>query len=295
MTRVEALGYLGLRVKSLDDWEVFATEILGMTASRQEIDGEAALVLRMDERAHRITLRTGDDELDYVGWQVSGPGALDEVAAALDEAGVACKDDAELAELRGVRRLLTCRDPAGYALEFHYGPTMTQEPFVSPTGARFVTTTPDGADTGLGHVVVVCDNVEETTAFYQRVLGFKLSDHIIPVPGMLLTFLHTNPRHHSLAVAPIHGDGPGGINHFMVEVDDLDVVGRALDKVHRRKIRQLATLGRHTNDKMLSFYVQSPSGFGVEYGTDGLLIDEKTWSVVTYDASAYWGHVFDPA
>lgn len=293
MTRVEALGYLGLRVKSLDDWEVFATEILGMTATREEIDGEDALVLRMDERAHRVTLRAGDDELDYVGWQVSGPDALDEVAAALDEAGVAYKDDVALAELRGVRRLLSCTDPAGYALEFHYGATMVREPFLSPTGARFVTTTPDGADIGLGHVVVVCDNVEETLEFYRRVLGFKVSDHIIPVPGLLLTFLHTNPRHHSLAVAPIYGDGPGGINHFMLEVDDLDVVGRALDKVQRRGIRQLATLGRHTNDKMLSFYVQSPSGFGVEYGTDGLLIDDDTWSVVTYDSSEYWGHVFD--
>lgn len=293
MTRVEALGYLGFRVRSLADWEVFATEILGMTATRSEIDGEAALVLRMDERAHRITLRAGDDELDYVGWQVSGPDALDEVAAALTAAGVAYKDDAGLAEARGVRRLLTCTDPAGYTLEFHYGPSMLQEPFLSPTGARFVTTAPDGADTGLGHVVVTCKNVDETIEFYRRVLGFKVSDHIIPVPGMLLTFLHTNPRHHSLAVAPVYQDGPTGVNHFMVEVDDLDVVGRALDKVQQRRIRQLATLGRHTNDEMLSFYVQSPSGFGVEYGTDGLLIDEDTWSVVTYDASAYWGHAFD--
>ncbi|MFC4946695.1 VOC family protein [Pseudonocardia sp. GCM10023141] len=295
MTRVEALGYLGFRVKSLEDWEVFATEILGMTATRAAIDGEEAVVLRMDERAHRITARVGDDELDYIGWQVSGPDALDEVAAALTAAGVAYNDDAGLAEMRGVRRLLRCTDPAGYTLEFHYGATMLQEPFVSPTGARFVTTAPDGADTGLGHVVVVCDNVEETTEFYRRVLGFKVSDHIIPVPGMLLTFLHTNPRHHSLAVAPVYKDGPTGINHFMVEVDDLDVVGRALDRVHQRKIRQLASLGRHTNDKMLSFYVQSPSGFGIEYGTDGLLIDDETWSVVTYDASAYWGHTFDPA
>jgi 3,4-dihydroxy-9,10-secoandrosta-1,3,5(10)-triene-9,17-dione 4,5-dioxygenase len=293
MTRVEALGYLGLRAKSLDDWQTFATEILGMVATRQEVEGEDALVLRMDERAHRVTVRPGDDGLDYVGWQVSGPDALDAVAAALDEVGVPYKDDAALAELRGVRRLLSFNDPAGTALELHYGPTVNNELFVSPTGARFVTTTPDGADMGLGHVVIVCHNVDETIEFYRRVLGFGVSDHIIPVPGLLLTFLHTNPRHHSLAVAPVYGDGPTGINHFMVEVDDLETVGRSLDKVQTRKIRQLATLGRHTNDKMLSFYVQSPSGFGVEYGTDGVLVDPKTWTVVSYDASSSWGHRFD--
>ncbi len=170
---------------------------------------------------------------------------------------------------------------------------MLQEPFISPTGARFVTSAPNGADTGLGHVVVTARNFEECIDFYRRVLGFKVSDYIVPVPGMLLTFLHTNPRHHSLAVAPVHGDGQPGINHFMLEVDDLEVVGRALDKVQQRGIRQLATLGRHTNDKMLSFYVQTPSGFGVEYGTDGVLIDDDNWSVVTYDASASWGHAFD--
>jgi 3,4-dihydroxy-9,10-secoandrosta-1,3,5(10)-triene-9,17-dione 4,5-dioxygenase len=293
MTRVEALGYLGLRVKSLEEWEVFATEILGLASSRERIEGEDALVLRMDERAHRVTLRVGNDELDYVGWQVSGPEALDEVAAQLDRAGVPYKDDEGLAELRGVRRLLSCTDPAGYALEFHYGATVPKEPFISPTGARFVTRTPGGADTGLGHVVLLCDNVDETTEFYRQVLGFRISDHISPMPGFVLTFMHTNPRHHSLAVMPLYGDVPAGINHFMVEVDDLDIVGRALDKVQQRGIRQLATLGRHTNDKMLSFYVQSPSGFGVEYGTDGLLIDDDTWSVVTYDATAYWGHAHD--
>lgn len=295
MTRVEALGYLGLRVRSLDEWEEFATEILGAAASRETTAGEETLVLRIDERAHRITLRPGDDSLDYVGWQVSGPEALDDVAAALHGAGVPYKEDSALAELRGVRRLLSCTDPAGVDLEFHYGATLPKGPFISPTGARFVTTAPDGHDLGLGHVVVVCENVDETIDFYRQVLGFQISDHIIPVPGMLLTFLHTNPRHHSLAVAPRYGDGPTGINHFMLEVDDLDVVGRALDKVHERKIHALASLGRHTNDKMVSFYVKSPSGFGVEYGTDGLLINDDTWQVVTYDASAYWGHVFDPA
>ena len=293
MTRIEALGYLGFRVSSLEAWEEFATEILGSSASRETIAGEEALVLRIDEHSHRVTLRSGNDALDYVGWQVAGSEALDEVAAALDAAGVSYKDDAALAELRGVRRLLACTDPAGVDLEIHYGPTLPKQPFISPTGARFVTKSPPGHDLGLGHVVVVCDDVDETIDFYRQVLGFRISDHIIPAPGMLLTFLHTNPRHHSLAIAPRFGDGSTGINHFMLEVDDLDVVGRALDKVQERNIRELATLGRHTNDQMVSFYVESPSGFGVEYGTDGLLINDDTWQVVTYDASAYWGHRFD--
>ena len=39
------------------------------------------------------------------------------------------------------------------------------------------------------------------------------------------------------------------------------------------------TLGRHTNDLMTSFYVRTPSGFEIEYGTGGLVVDDDTWEV----------------
>ena len=55
----------------------------------------------------------------------------------------------------------------------------------------------------------------------------------------------------------------------MVEVDSLDAVGRALDQVEARGFPVSSTLGRHTNDKMISFYVRAPGGFDIEYGTDG--------------------------
>ena len=50
------------------------------------------------------------------------------------------------------------------------------------------------------------------------------------------------------------------------------------------------TLGRHTNDRMTSFYVRTPSGFEIEYGTGGLLVDDATWVVRPYDAGSVWGH-----
>ncbi|MFE2336633.1 VOC family protein [Streptomyces coelicoflavus] len=41
---------------------------------------------------------------------------------------------------------------------------------------------------------------------------------------------------------------------------------------------------------MLSFYMKSPSGIGVEYGTEGKLIDDDTWTVTNWNAAAFWGH-----
>ena len=77
----------------------------------------------------------------------------------------------------------------------------------------------------------------------------------------------------------------------MLEVDELDIVGRAWDKVLEEDAAPiLSTLGKHTNDKMVSFYVRSPSGFGIEYGTGGILIDDATWTPTRYAAAHYWGH-----
>ena len=49
------------------------------------------------------------------------------------------------------------------------------------------------------------------------------------------------------------------------------------------------TLGRHPNDRMVSFYVRSPSGFEIEYGWGALEVGEE-WTVTQYDAVSVWGH-----
>jgi hypothetical protein len=56
-------------------------------------------------------------------------------------------------------------------------------------------------------------------------------------------------------------------------------------------LQLVMTLGRHWNDHMTSFYVESPSGFAVEYGWGGLQIDRATWSTVRGTGEiSFWGH-----
>jgi hypothetical protein len=50
------------------------------------------------------------------------------------------------------------------------------------------------------------------------------------------------------------------------------------------------SLGQHSNDRVLSFYIKSPSGFGFEYGFGGLEIDEATWQVEHWKVGSFWGH-----
>ena len=140
---------------------------------------------------------------------------------------------------------------------------------------------------------------ESALRFYTRVLGFRLRDSIRmapelfgrpPGPPLWMRFLGCNPRHHSLALAPF--PAAPGIVHLMVEVATLDDVGRAMDRCARRKAPVSATLGRHANDLMVSFYVRTPGGFDVEYGTGGRRVDDATWVTRETTAISLWGHSF---
>ena len=82
--------------------------------------------------------------------------------------------------------------------------------------------------------------------------------------------------------------------HLMIEAASLDDVGRALDRCTRRGATVSGSLGRHANDLMVSFYVRTPGGFDVEYGTDGRLVDDATWISRENTAVSLWGHSFAP-
>jgi len=282
---VVALGYLGFKAEDPGAWRTWATEVLGL----QEADaphGAPAdhLYLRMDERAWRFAIEPGDTgTLAYTGWEVASPDALARLGGRLADAGVRIERDPALARLRNVEDLIRCEDPSGFQLEFFCGGFIPRQPFVSPLGVKFVT-----GDMGLGHILLMVKDVEATKQFYFDVLGFRLTDFIEFGPNKV-HFTRVNPRHHSLAFVQARGR-PAQLGHFMVEVSDVDAVGRALDKIHAGKGRVTETLGRHTNDLMLSFYCENPSGSQAEYGCGGRVIDEATWTVTTYDATAFWGH-----
>jgi 3,4-dihydroxy-9,10-secoandrosta-1,3,5(10)-triene-9,17-dione 4,5-dioxygenase len=166
---------------------------------------------------------------------------------------------------------------------------------VSPYGHRFVT-----EEQGLGHVVLSTHDDEAALGFYRDVLGFRLRDSMRLPPQLVgrpadgppawLRFFGCNPRHHSLAFLPM--PTPSGIVHLMVEVENADDVGLCLDRALRRKVPMSATLGRHVNDLMMSFYMKTPGGFDVEFGCEGRTVDDERWIARESTAVSLWGHDF---
>ena len=53
-----------------------------------------------------------------------------------------------------------------------------------------------------------------------------------------------------------------------------------------------ATLGQHLNDRMISFYMKTPSGFDLEYGYGGLQCDWERHNAFEFTRVSIWGHDF---
>ena len=280
MASVTQLGYVGISVSNIEEWEHFGTDVLGLQSNG--VDETGNLTLRMDEYTHRFIVSSGGkDDVEFVGFQVTDEPALREMAEQLREAGVEVTfgtDDE--ARARKVEGLIKFDDPDGTSTEVYYGPPISfDKPFNSPRAiSGFVT-----GEQGLGHVVYHVENLERSLTFYRDVLGMKISDFI-----RNLVFFHCNPRHHTLAL--IESKSPKRLNHFMLQTQGMNDVGATYDLVLDQEMEITRGLGRHTNDHMTSFYMKTPSGFDVEYGWGARTVDDTTWQVQRHENGSIWGH-----
>jgi 2,3-dihydroxybiphenyl 1,2-dioxygenase len=277
------VGYLGIAARNPDQWRPFASDFLGLQTKEL---GAGHLALRMDERTQRFLVDPSDrNGLGFLGLRVADAPSLRQAAAELEMAGVrvALLPPPEC-ERRAVAAAVHFVDPDGNRLEIFHGPVDSNEMF---TPARPIGGFRTGA-MGFGHIAFTTTNFAAMEPFYRNVLGFRLSDYI--TRPLQAVWMHVNPRHHSLAlIEGKPGDHP--FHHVMVEYNHLDDVGRLYDMALQREGLIRTTLGRHSNDHMLSFYSQTPGGFLIETGWGGLLIpDSAEWKPQDLFGLSLWGH-----
>jgi 3,4-dihydroxy-9,10-secoandrosta-1,3,5(10)-triene-9,17-dione 4,5-dioxygenase len=279
-TRV--IGLMPARVCPGEDWGVPVTGAPATRGTGIAADGSA--YLKLDDRQWRIAVhpRAGQPGLQYLGLEVGGAPELDAVVARLLDAGSAAEHaSAADAAARGVAALARTRDPMGNRIELFHSPVEDRK-FLSPHGLRFVT----GA-LGLGHLNLLAAPLAQARDFYTRVLGFRSTDFIRFGGGNSANFFHCNARHHTIGLLKV-GD-LAGVHHLMLEVEDIDMVGQCLERVERERLPVTSTLGRHANDRMLSFYMMSPFGFELEIGCGAIRVGPD-WNPREFVEGDIWGH-----
>lgn len=280
--KVKAFAYIGLNSTDLPGWKRHATGVLGMQLVE---DGAQQCKFRMDDKHHRVTVcQSAVNEVAFYGWEVGSAEGLRQLCGKMSGLGYQVEPaSAEETRDRAVHGLVHLRDPGGNRVELFYGHS-SGHPFAPGREMRGFCI----EDMGIGHAAVMTTAFEESLRFY-RALGLRLSD-ILEMGTVYGHFFRCNAREHSMALLP----GPhDGLHHLMLEVNELHDVGRALDICHDTGVKVTMSIGQHVNDLVVSFYHQTPSGFDIEYGCNGLRISEAEdarWTVRDYRDISLWGH-----
>lgn len=290
---IRALGYVVVRSKDVAQWRDYGRNVLGTMA----VDApQGCLYLKMDERDYRYLI-VPDESDGYLasGWELADREAFETAIGEVQGAGIEVVRGTPVElELRRVHGMAWFQDPAGNRHEICWGIKSEFRPFVSPVGVpRFIT-----GDQGMGHTVLPAPNFDETWEFLRDVMGFRQSDVLHhrftddpAEPVKRIYFLHcNNPREHSLAIFEMPVSS--GCVHLMMEVENMDQVGMAMDRMQAQGVKLSATLGKHCNDDMISFYMKTPGGFDVEYGYGGMRCNWDQHVVFESTRVSLWGHDF---
>ncbi|WP_440713626.1 VOC family protein [Gordonia sp. FQ] len=287
------LGYLVVESQRLRTWQRFGADAIGLHVDELTND---ALRFRLDEHECRFLIQRGAaEDLMAIGWQVTDHDTFDRIVRRVTERGVPIHEGTpEEAALRGVQRLWRFAGPKGIVQEIFTTAHTTPRPLHMITSG-FVT----GA-AGMGHVAITSRDPRGIHGYYNTVFDSRLSDYIdenISGLALKIRFLRVNERHHSIAVAGIRHLTIDPIRtkaqHVNIQVADLEDMIAAYQRVRELGFDMAWSIGQHTNDRELSFYCVTPSGFELEVGWDPIVVTpelEEAWQVVTYQGISVWGH-----
>jgi 2,3-dihydroxybiphenyl 1,2-dioxygenase len=285
------LGYLVVETEKFDDWRRFGRDAIGLHVDQTLPD---VMRFRLDDHECRFLLQRGPaEDATALGWELDDHDTFDTIEARIRSHGVPIiQGTAAEAELRGVERFVRFPGPNGLKQEIFVRAVKSVEPLRLEATGGFVT----GVD-GMGHVAIATKKPHQMRGYYSTVFDARLSDYIDETISGLkfkIRFLRVNERHHTVAIAAVNrlplNPIRTRIQHCNVQVADLNDMTLAYQRVRQLGFDMALSVGQHTNDKELSFYAVTPSGFEWELGWNPIVVDESTWEPTTHQGISIWGH-----
>jgi len=268
------VGHIALRVPDVDVCVDYAQRILGLREV-ERVGGAASLTC--DQLRMRVRYLPGDSPaLDHIGLVATSRGALEELAVRLGRAGIATTTESLGA---GIDEALRFYGPDGHAFAVYAKPVRDQPDWYPTAGLR---------PTRFGHITLTAPDISVTEEFLVEMMGFRVSDRIVPGIG---SWLRCSTEHHVLAVL----QGPvGGLHHYAFDVEDLAGLGRLGDLLAGHDERLIFGPGRHGPGNNLFTYHLDPAGICVEVCADmQKIFDDETHVPGAWPATAetenLWG------
>ena len=266
------LGYLVVETEKFADWRRFGRDAIGMHLDETLPD---VMRFRLDDDECRFLLQRGPaEDVTAFGWKIDDHSSFDTI------------------EARGVERFLGFPGPNGVHQEIYVEARRKQSPLQLGVRGGFVT-----GDAGMGHVAIATKKPHQMRAYYNTVFDARLSDYIDETISGLkfkIRFLRVNERHHTVAIASVNhlplNPIRTRVQHCNVQVAELGDMTASYQRVKELGFDMALSVGQHTNDKELSYYAVTPSGFEWEVGWNPIVVDESTWEITTHQGISIWGH-----
>ena len=277
------LRHIDLAVPDFAKQLDFYTNTWGLRSEHTD-SGLAFLAAEGSPENYIVRLRqAGDKRIDLIAFGAASPAEVDALAAKLAVDGVTLISEPGIIDTPG----------GGYGFRFfdNEGRTVEISADVAIRAHRAVEAG-ESIPVRLSHVVINSPQPEQTRAFYERHLGFRLSDTLMhPRMGEMMWFMRINQWHHSMAIA--RGPHPS-LHHASFEMRDIDSYMRGTGRLLRAGVEKIWGPGRHMAGNNTFSYFLDPHGNTIEYTTELELVDEDTWHPHLYDftrpeVSDQWG------
>ena len=256
MTRfpITALRSVDLGTPDIDRSEQFYVAVWGLeVVSRRN----GAVYLRAAGRDHHVLALhpSARPELRSVTFRVA---SMDDFALVADNAvaqGGRLVSSAAANEAPDGGTVMTVRGPEGGLLRFVHGDAV----HVAKPAAR-------DRPERLAHVNLNSIDVDASASFYEKALGFRLTDR-----SKMMAFVRCNSDHHAVVIAEARVNG---LNHVAFLMPDLEAVMRGSGRMIDAGFPIAWGVGRHgPGDNVFSYFID-PAGFVIEYTAEVLQVDD---------------------
>jgi catechol 2,3-dioxygenase-like lactoylglutathione lyase family enzyme len=252
----------------------FFTGVWGLTAGHSET-GLAFLAAEGSPEQYVVRLRAARDKrVDLIAFGAARPADVDALAGRLAADGVRLISEPGQVHTPGGGYGFRFFDNEGRSIEVTADVAVRQHRKIERG---------ESVPVRLSHVVINSADPDATRAFYERHLGFALSDTLMhPAMGEMMWFLRINSWHHSVAIARCPHPS---LHHVAFEMRGIDEYMRGTGRLLRSGAEKIWGPGRHLAGNNTFSYFLDPNGNTMEYTTELDVIDEDSWHPHLYDFS----------
>jgi catechol 2,3-dioxygenase-like lactoylglutathione lyase family enzyme len=245
--RIRKIAHASFETNDLERQVAYYSEVLGLTVAAREPD--AVHLASTLDRQSVVLRRVSQAHCARLAFQLAPGTDMGDFAAQLSAHGVSAqrRSDPE----PGIAACVSFQDPKGTWIDVHAEAEMSGQNFSSQGIVPLK----------LGHVAFNVPDVQGIVSFYEKVLGFRVSDWM----GDFFCFMRCGPDHHTVNF--VKGDTVK-MHHIAFELRDWAHVEAACDILGRHAINLIWGPGRHSMGHNIFTYHYNPDGQIIEMYTE---------------------------